>query len=633
MDKQPARRRLMYVGVALTVALAVFLCLSARMGRQGNRSAPSPRRTQGTAAPTTSLTTTEGAAPTLASSESGVIVDSASCRRTSEFDPGTLRVFLRNHGKEPLAVEQVLLDGLPIAAWGVDLSSDTVKFDGVMASPQARQPAAGSASAALRVANERICWAKLTPSPVPPGGIAEFSAKLANAVARPSKVEFIIGSGQKCSAVVHPTSPTIAITAITFSPTRSATYVYVENLSDRVLPLASLEIDGAPVTRGAWFGSRTLQPGAKDVIRVNAPCAAGAYMVVRLASSEDSVAEERVRVLSGFSISTENGTAPLGLELDEVPYLVRPDYVVEDVPPPVSPEAASPSQQADCIFDCPMHAYGRDYARSAREILRRYDLVCRLDPPRAAAVQLCRTQPETGYALFAETADVLCANPNVPFHDTHLGAEESSARSVEELSHSAYLAARPRPFVSVVDVLSIDGKTEPTVSDFRARTYAILAAGAKGILYRNVRTAGPYGMPVHAETVRLNRMLRSIRHMLGIADPVNWATLEARDSVAVHTLLAGDMALFLFLIDHSVGARTPVVAQGAGNAPDKSEDTLHIRVDAPAWAKLTHAERLDDGDQPEPEIAAVGPCAYELRVPRPRNGASLFLIRIQKGNP
>jgi len=152
-------------------------------------------------------------------------------------------------------------------------------------------------------------------------------------------------------------------------------------------------------------------------------------VTVQVKTTGGAVAQERVRVITGFPISVEHGSPPAGFNLDTVPYTRRPEYLTDA-------DAAVEVHEADTIavnhiFDCAIHTYKADHARSASEILRRYDLSRYHEPAIPCSQHLCRVRPETAYALFGELTDILRTNPNINSGFSHGNAdspEETVAR-------------------------------------------------------------------------------------------------------------------------------------------------------------------------------------------------------------
>lgn len=173
-------------------------------------------------------------------------------RPGNDFDPGTVRVFLANPGLTPVTIQSVRLDGFLLPVWGLPdghaaptCSEDiplgethgaaTDSADGKKSAAQsapsavpppkssskatvAEDPApAPSAAIADTTSSPTIAgqwiehwayWAKVADATIPPGGLAEFSAKPRHALSRPMKLEFELDGDLRLSALVSPPANT-----------------------------------------------------------------------------------------------------------------------------------------------------------------------------------------------------------------------------------------------------------------------------------------------------------------------------------------------------------------------------------------------------------------------------------------
>ena len=171
--------------------------------------------------------------------------------------------------------------------------------------------------------------------------------------------------------------------------------MYVEGNSDSPLTLQGIELDGNWIDSGIWFTSRSLAKGDKQlaVIDLDRPLKRGNWLTVKVVCQGGVATEERVRIFTGFPINVEDGAPAPGFGLDAAPYTCRPEYLTK-------PDAAPAPRDANAlavnhIFDCAIHTYAADHARSAGEILRRYDLSVTREPRIPCSQHLCRVRPET----------------------------------------------------------------------------------------------------------------------------------------------------------------------------------------------------------------------------------------------
>ena len=337
----------------------------------------------------------------------------------------------------------------------------------------------------------------------------------------------------------------------------------------------------------------------------------GASVTLSIFTRDGPVAAERIRVFPGLPVNAEGGSTPDGFGLDPAPYNHRPAYVDPDkgaAPPHAAP---APTLRANDIFHCAMHACGLDKHRTAREILRRYDLCRRHDPDHPSVQHLCRIRPETGYALFGELTDAIRINPNIRTSLDPALRGAPALDAVAGITRAARLAVRPRLVHAVADTAPFGqtkGYTDPAT--FRRRVYAILSECPDALLYRHRGWKGetPDAQALNAEIRRLNAELTHLRPHLAIADVWPWPSAPQRPGLMARALLAGDQALVLLLI------RRPAKE----GEPSPEGDTLTLTLDLPDTLAPRGAARITpDGLRPfaAPVARDGGPPTLDVPLP------------------
>jgi len=263
------------------------------------------------------------------------------------------------------------------------------------------------------------------------------------------------------------------------------------------------------------------------------------------------------------------------------------------------------------VFDCAMHKFAGDKARCAKETFRRYDICAKYDPHHPSLIHMCRILPETGYALFGETTDILRINPNITSGMSKGREGETPEEVVERITCYAYRAACPRPVQALADTAKFgDSKTLASPEEVRRRVYTMIGVGVKGLLYRHRGWVDMDTPELDAEIRRLNAEIRQIRSYLSVADVVDWAEMTEGANLSAYSLLAGEKSIVLIVVSHASPTETAKVAlalpdwfvpssasqiTAAGQEPVEttltgSELVLHIPTTEPASAYLIHAE-------------------------------------------
>jgi hypothetical protein len=538
-----------------------------------------------------------------------VAIENISFRKTSEQDTGTIRVYLRNLGNSAVSFDELLFDGFPIKVWGItkvdpaetNAAQDHHHTEGAEGNhgqtPENEDTRSETAPASqVRFAEQRVIWGKLAPSPVPPGGLAECVLKLRNSLPRPVRVKFVPENGEPIETTVRAAVPTFAVSGVTFSANLRRMFVYVEGTSDRPVHLDNVAVEGL-VPGESWLSGELLEKGTKQlcVLTLDTPLDLGAFLTVRATSAEGEVIMERVRVLTGFPIGMEVGPGDPKLGMDEETHFVaelRYTAGLTDESPSV-PEL--PDAGAHYIFACAMHRMGSDRGRCAWEILRRYKLCRELDPRHGCLIHLCRTMPEIGLPMFAETVDIIRTNTNIRGMFWRDSENLPPEKAVESLTRHAYISTRPRRLQTLADGTDLLRSRDHVVAspaEFRRRTFTLLGNGSKGLLYRFIADDPPGTEDILDEVQRINQEVRQVRDELSIADVVDWTTVQYTDNLTVYSLLAGDDAVLVFLIRHESPLRADrrlPAAQGAGDPGDK----VFLTINLPEYLRPIALQEID----------------------------------------
>ena len=263
------------------------------------------------------------------------------------------------------------------------------------------------------------------------------------------------------------------------------------------------------------------------------------------------IAEERIRVLTGFPINVEEGKPPAGYGFDPEPFACKPAYLQSIEPPKDALRLDSGQLHGNNIFTCAMHAYGGDQRLCAQEILRRYDLSSLLEPSTLCYQHICRASPEAGYALFGELTDAMTTNPNINAGLSQGKKDESPEETVARFALYARIGSQPHPVYPLIHTVPLghtDGSCGP--DELRRRVYTLLGENAKAIIYRRSGWTSDTddARLMSAQIKQLNAEIGHIRDYLAIADIMPWANSVNRKDLLVRALVAGDKGLVLIIV-------------------------------------------------------------------------------------
>ncbi len=471
-------------------------------------------------------------------------------RRTSPYDPGSLRVFLRNSESLPIRIKEVRLDDFPIPVWGLtpSLTASVAHVDtldpAAADTNDAHTPERAQSGLSLGIhpelAHRQILWARLRPSVLQQGAIAECVVKLQSPLTRPMKLSLVMDGAPQHDVVLRPSACGLAISAVTFAPDLGTMHVFVCNTGALTTELDHCELDGVDTGIAASISPRTVAPGMKSVVSIRPPhpFGQGAFHTLRVVSRDGVTAAERVRVFAGFPLATEKRSdATQGFGLDAWPC---------DPPPRGLRAPRPPGPWINVIFECVMHKYRANLTRTAQQVFHLYDDMLAADPFHPCIIHPCRVRVEEGCAKFGETADAIRINPFVS-RDGRDGEHPHAAyESAWRLGELASVGAAPRPWYALIATRE-PGCDSPNA--LRRLGYAVVASGAKGLFFRHADWARTSDDDFNRDLRDWIAEITHIRDWLAVADVLPSLPSVTPASLTVATLLTPGRGLVLIVIN------------------------------------------------------------------------------------
>ncbi len=493
----------------------------------------------------------------VAEAAAPVPVRAAYYRVKTPADPGSAYVFLRNTGADPLQVDQLLVDGSPLPAFGIG--------DGLKPMAEKKQNPVALLSAA------RIIWARLEPNPIPPGRTAFLYVQYRN---RPPYAFHLQLSRQKAAVAeckLFPVDEPVRIVNIAFSQDLAKCCIYVENTGKETTErVKAIDLNDSDATDRAWFSSRELAPGAKELIIVPRPgVSAGQQAQVVVTLESGRAVGDALRALPFFPIALEHGGPAPELGITDVVY---------NFPLPER-TTLPPEPVASCLrlFTCPAHAMGDDWQGVASEILLRRSDAAKNCPASPTFLSVCRARSEAACPAFAHTVDALSLNPHLPRYSRKIPPHPLDA--VFSAMNIARTADAPDPtFVLLASHSFSDEKKPSSAEEFRSLLYAAIGCGGRGIIYR----IDPGGIEQVQCLTECNRKLKRLESLLLLAEPVEWASCP-NDQVKARVLLAGGDGLLVFLLNY--GDRDGRMAPAA---------PAEVTIQLPNWLPVLHLSPESD---------------------------------------
>ena len=496
--------------------------------------------------------------PALAGADKPLTVQAAYyCVKIKE-DPGSATVLLRNSGKEAVEIDSLSMDGSPLPAHGI----------GEGLKPEAN----GRIEAGGRLSAHRIIWAKLEPNPIPPGRSAELYIQFRNRPPYPFRLRMHCNGAVAAECKLFPVDNPIRITNIAFPQGFTKCYVYVKNDSDGSESIKKIEFNDTDVTGRTWVSARDIPPKSKEliVIPVSGLRAGDPARVLVTCQSGLSVVET-VRAFCVLPVVLETGGPDRSIGLTQV---------IGNWPGKADP-AREAFQGAACLrlWICPIHIMGSDWQGCSVELLRRQSLAKRLAPAIPTYIGVCRARAELGCSIFAHISDAGFINPYARRYSRRTPPDPADAtfRGMQVVRSTS----APDPVFAMVAAYKFGNeKQDPSPHELRRLAYAVLACGARGIIYRLPQGRVPDRLTGCFRQV--NDKISQLKPRLLICEPFDWAA-SSNEAVRAQALAAGREALLLFIMNCTRDKNRIIPASPA-----------EITVDLPEWLNVTRVAPESD---------------------------------------
>jgi len=479
-------------------------------------------------------------------------------------DPGTVHVYVRNTGTVPVEIASLMVEPLT-----------------------APDPAERIVEALLNedgdddvVDDSPFFWWRSWPARVAPGGYADVCAKLSQHPAGKLTVRVETAGGESVECLMDRINDALALSAVTFSESLDTAYVFIQNLTEQVLGVGRVQVNGIDVTgrvRSLW---PTIAPGGRGCLIVPLPegTSAGAFLFFRIAADPAGRGVVLTRAFYGFPITWLDGSVPEGMDRGGSTVTCRPGHV--------SKEGLAGYEN---IMRCPAHAHGTP-REAAAKFIRLHEHLWEAEPDVPGMIYVCRWEKERYYFVFSELADVVRV---MPFADSMSYCPQPREHRMQWLTDLARRAAAPRPVHAVVPIRFADScewTRSCTPQEIRALIYLPLSRGARGLcLGRKQEGLSEAAAEMLARTIA---EVDSIRNVLATAAYVPLGDTNHPQMEAA-TLLAGDRAMIVLLINHGFedfDDRLPLTC-----APVRDVES---RIELPPALKV--AEVLDVADRQRP---------------------------------
>jgi hypothetical protein len=435
-------------------------------------------------------------------------VAGAQFRRRDPEDAGEARICIQNTGAQSLSIGQLKVRIL---------------------APKAAGPEAMTAEC-------KCLYAKLSPPVLRPGRYGEIVARLLDRPATDGQLICDICAGSGITSHKVPlVEPALWISYVAFSEDLRRAFVYVENLGREPVEVRLLSVGRFDVASRAGAIHVPIPPKDKGCLTADlpSPLTTGEFvhiLMVANAGGQESTVRTVARVIRAMPVVTEFGAGDPGLGLDvQRPFLQT--------------------------MACPAHAHGTHEAAAAK-FLDDYAQQFSEDPSRAIQMAICRSDLPRAWFRFGNLPDVAAVNTCLRPPSRYDKDPQKWFCPFSCVGDLAKRATEPGRFLAIIPTgpaaeegtFLLRGLTS---QEWRFLVYCAVASGAKGLIYRGLPANDPLSRDAFTQ---LNGELRSLKHLLSIAEPVEWITTVESD-YAAKGLLCGDQAVLIIVFDRRYFSR------------------------------------------------------------------------------
>ncbi len=457
-----------------------------------------------------------GGAAGEADGDKSLVVIGSEFYRRSEFDSGEIWVYLRNDSDRPISIGRCEV--------------------------KRRFPAAAKRQEVILREIKYLC-SKLTPPVLMPGGNGDLLIKLFEAPAKGTLLECGIRDdvGNYAKVVIAAENVPVWVTYLGFCEGIEKGCIYVQNNSETAYVVRLLEAEAGGVN-GEYEGVNVrLGGGEKAALLFKLPekTVFGEYVHVVL--SAESVEGKRVihrvvRAVDKFPIVFEGGAGDEGLGMDAGRFFAK------------SRESGG---EIACIqvMERPAHGHGLP-EEAAAKFLKARSAIFSEEPRLLTKMDICRFDRPRAWFKFGVLADVAAMNPVLTELEPYKAESEIGDKTIPFfwLATEAKKATEPERFFAIIPLEPENGvfaKDKFTPAEIKFLVYCGIFRGAKGILYRGEPPCDGAGRDAF---IQLNKELRELKPLLGVGEPVDWASNED-SNYAAKSLLCANEAIITAIFD------------------------------------------------------------------------------------
>jgi len=444
----------------------------------------------------------------------------AEYRKRSGLDNGSVRIFLKNCTLKPLTISKC-------------------RIEKVISDPPEKKSSFGD--------TVPFIYARVFPPFVKPGEVGELLIKLGQSVGfvKSLRCSFTSSEGSKYSITLPQKQSPIMVTSVGFPHETNEVYVYVQNSSEESIKISGIEINESEIEKINSSINNPIPPKQKAcfVIDLKRRFRVGEYLYIVLSAKDNADKDIKLhavaRATRNFPIAFHSGSHISKYNLDPFRAFVQ------------SFKHTTPSVPAAILMSCASHAHGTIEEASRKFIDAHNDLYLE-DPNALSGLWICISGDPQYLYTFGGLSDFLLvkSGPFAHRNSSDFSSGNEALDSCYVRAAQAHDAVLPNRFYAWIQW------SHDRWSDDRFKTrfvaYAALAAGAKGIVYRDYEKNPEMMKSISkmADFSRLNMELQLLKPLIAASEPVDWVNENSPTAIA-KTLLYGTKKLLLILFDRN----------------------------------------------------------------------------------
>ncbi|MCM8802279.1 MAG: hypothetical protein NC827_03095 [Candidatus Omnitrophica bacterium] len=442
--------------------------------------------------------------------------------------------------------------------------------------------------------NDIAIWYQQIPPVAEKGEIIDLMIKLRRKTKKLIHIESQLNNGEIISTVIQPKSPTLKFNFIGFSKEKDRVYIYLENTGEEELKIEKIYCNIEDITKNCYIPQPIILPNSKTLIIYSpeAPFQAGKYLVFKVTTDKEVIAQSYTRVYSHFPIEAFGKDKRAELYFDsetfEIHYPKNKDQLQKLKEEPIF--------KAIHLLDDPACLDGYSYSligTHAKEIIKRAREIYEIDKIHPTIIYACEHTKPYCYFIYGEITDIFSVDPYEIIYYHNMPEKNAYYVSL------AKKASQPRLLWTIPEAFTYRGTRFPTAEEERIIVWSEIGEGSKGIWYYvyNQKIGYPANKTLEEEIKKINWELQRLRDYIVISEPFSLAKAD-KEKVSCYSLLCGDKGIVLILVNND---HKSFFEEGKDPFIYNQKENFEVKVSIPYWLKIKGIKEIKYQEEKEIE--------------------------------